>query len=149
MSDLKKVSVLRKWMASNYPDGVSLEIQFIPGQDLVIKEKKRNHRKNTPRFRVQYEDNTYSCDGRYEKGVRVLSDVIMRVSPEVVRSLGIISSGGMNLIQTEAEIIKSKSPIFLKPGYWFISKTSTAEKENQIRSIMEAQRVNWIIEHKK
>ena len=138
--------ILKPIIAINYPNGVTLKINYSPGEDLEILELGKRHRKKTEKFRVKYCDNIYSCDGRYEIGVRVLADVILRAGPAIVENLGIKTSGGLNLIQTEKDIITNKGPKLLEDGFWFISKTATTEKQNQIRQIIEKMNKKWTIE---
>ncbi|MBR3449959.1 MAG: hypothetical protein IKH24_03870 [Bacteroidales bacterium] len=139
---------LRDILVDNFPQGVILKIKYSPREELSIEEMTKYSRKSTPRFRVKYDSDHYSCEGRYEAGVRVLADVICHVGPEKVQQFDIRTSGDLNLIQSEPALINGKSPFYLKDGYWCITKTASSEKQNQIRRIMEALGKKWEIEYK-
>ncbi len=134
-------------LSLEFPKGVSLRIKYIPGKELDVSEITKNHRKKTPKFRVKYGSDEYSCDGRYESGVQVLLDVIRHVGPQRVYDFNIKTSGGLNLVQMNPEDIKTdKGLIYLATGFWFISKTASSEKKNQIRLIIKNLGENWAIE---
>lgn len=139
-------AALQETLSEYYPQGVSLRIKYIPGKELRIEEIVKNSRKRTPRFRVKYDADHYSCEGRFAPGVRVLADVICHVGPERVEYLNIRTSGNLNLVQKDPSRISSKRPVYLKEGFWCITQTANSEKKDQIRRIMEAVGENWEIE---
>lgn len=137
---------LRDLLVSAYPKGITLIIKYEPGRELSIEEKARRYRNKTVKFRVCYGENDYSCNGEYERGVRVLRDVIKRVGAARVMDMNIMTSGKLNLIQVGNETILGKKPVAIGEGYWFISQTSNAEKQNQIRRIIENLGNDWMLE---
>ena len=145
--EAKIIQFFQDILDSEYPNGVSMKIKYNPEYGIEIIEEIKRHRIRTPKIRVKYDDNHFSCKGRYEFGVRVLSDVIRYVGPEEVMKLGLMTSGGLNLVQTDPDIINSKGPYYVGKGYWIITKIPNSEKENLIRQINNILEKNWRIQH--
>ena len=113
---------------------------------VILTIKENGHRTANRPLIVDFGNGEVIRTSSKKSAAQVLVDVINKADPAKVQQENIITSGNLNLI---ADTLPSDNDKEYKPligGKYAITKTSTAEKESQIRRIIEKLNLNWKVQ---
>lgn len=108
-------------------------------------EKKRTRTSNRPLI-VQFASDSISQTSSKKSAAQVLIEAINKAGADNVQNLEIITSGSKNLVVDTKPDNDSKRCLPLEGGKYAITKTSTPEKEYQIRRISDELKLGWRVE---
>lgn len=129
---------------ANFGD-IKFKASINNSQVRVSIEEKRTRTPNRP-LTVKFADGSLSQTSPKKSAAQVLVDAINKAGADNVQRLNIKTSGSNNLVLDMKPDDDRKSCLPLEGGKYAITKTSTAEKEFQIRRIYEGLKLDWVVE---
>lgn len=124
---------------------IKYSVSIAKNKVIVTIVEKRHRTPNRPLI-VDFGNGEVIQTTRKKTAAQVLVDVINKADPAIVQQQNIKTSGNLNLV---SDTLPSENDKAYKPligGKYAITKTSTAEKEFQIRRIIETLKPDWTVQ---